>query len=91
MAAYRLMFALRQHALEAALPTGAAHEGKALVAPSAQSLQLDTLRSKLLKVAAQVKQTARRLVVRLSSSFAYQDLFTRIAVRLLTAQAVPAG
>lgn len=91
VAAYRLLFALRHHALEAALPTGAAHEGKALVAPSAQSLQLDTLRSKLLKVAAQVKQTARRLVVRLCASFAYQDLFTRIAARLLTAQAVPTG
>jgi hypothetical protein len=89
-AAYRLMYGLRQRALEL-LPH--VDDPKPLVLPQAQSLQLDSLRQKLLKVGAQVTQTVRRIAVHLSSSFPYQALFAALAQRLASVQAleVPAG
>jgi Transposase DDE domain group 1 len=101
VAAYRLMYALRQTVLKEekglqadkqglalALPslpsdvgdrgTAQSGEAKPLLTASAQSLQFDTLRLKLLKVGAQVEQRARRIVVRLCSAFPYQELFARV-------------
>lgn len=66
--AYRLMHALRR-----------------AVAPLCEKLgrsQFDTLRLRLLKVGAIVKQSARRIHVRLSESFPQATVFNRLAVSL---------
>lgn len=65
-AAYRLLHALR---------TAAAQLDAAL-----GSLQLDTLRLRLLKVAAQVTESARRLWVRLPKVFPFAEAFRALAL-----------
>ena len=45
--------------------------------------QVGTLRVKLLKVAARVRVSVRRVVLHLSSYYPYQPLFTRIVPRLV--------
>jgi len=67
-AAYRLMFALRQ-----AVRT---------ISPQRGRWQFDTLRLRLLKVAAWVTRSARRIVVRLPRSFPLADLFRALAAAL---------
>lgn len=67
-AAYRLLFALRQQ-----------------VAPQSAELgraQFDTLRLRLLKVAAWVTQSVRRIRVRLPQAFPFTEVFSRLAVQL---------
>lgn len=49
-----------------------------------QEAQVGTLRLKLLKIGARVKQSVRRIVLHLSSGFPLQELFTQL-VRRLTA------
>ncbi len=66
--AYRLMHALRNAA--------------AVVEPSLGSLQMDTLRLRLLKVAALVTSSVRRLLVRLPHAFPLAPVFLAIARRL---------
>jgi hypothetical protein len=70
--AYRLMFALRAEV--------------ATVAPALATVQFDTLRTRLLKVVAQVRQSARRIVVALPRAFGLGALFQTLAARF----AVPA-
>ncbi len=67
-AAYRLMHALRTQARQVSAELGRA--------------QFDTLRLKLLKVAALVTQSARRLLVRLPRSFPMAAAFAALATRL---------
>ena len=74
-AAYRLMHALRQR-----------------VAPLHEKLgraQFDTLRLILLKVAAQVTQTTRRILVRLPRVFPQAALFRELAAQLAAVPAAP--
>ena len=66
--AYRLMHALRRAA--------------ATVVPQLGRLQMDTLRTRLLKVAALAAQSARRILVRLPRVFPLADAFQRIARHL---------
>jgi hypothetical protein len=66
--AYRLLDALRVEA--------------AVVAPALGRVQFDTLRLKLLKVAAWVQQSVRRIVVALPHSFPLATVFARLATRL---------
>lgn len=66
--AYRLMHALRTTA--------------ALVEPALGRLQMDTLRLRLLKVAAQVTSSVRRILVRLPRAFPLADAFSAIARQL---------
>lgn len=73
--AYRLMFALRTEV--------------AGVAPALATVQFDTLRTKLLKVVAQVRQTARRIVLTLPQAFGLAAVFRALAVRF--ALPVPAS
>lgn len=88
-AAYRLMYALRKTALELAPHCC---DVAPLLQPAAQSIQFDTLRLKLLKVGAQVKQTARRICIRLCSSYPFQALFAAMARSLAPASVpVPSG
>jgi hypothetical protein len=68
--AYRLMFALRNAA--------------ATVEPALRSLQMDTLRLRLLKVAAIVVTSVRRVVVRLPRAFPLASTFFAIARYLNT-------
>jgi len=68
VAAYRLVFAIRQAA-------GA-------VSPELATAQFDTLRLRLLKVAAQVKQSARRILIRLPAVFPFAQAFAEIAYAL---------
>jgi len=75
-AAYRLLHALRQEVAEESAELGRA--------------QFDTLRLRLLKVAAWVTQSVRRILVRLPQAFPQAELFRRLATRLLPAQAAPA-
>ena len=65
---YRLMHALRTTA--------------AVVAPALGRLQMDTLRLRLLKVAALVVRSVRRILVRLPQVFPLADAFGAIARRL---------
>ncbi len=44
--------------------------------------QVTTIRCKLLKIAARITTSVRRIVLHLSSSYPYQELFARIAARL---------
>jgi hypothetical protein len=66
--AYRLMYALRAEA------------GR--VEPSLRRVQMDTLRLRLLKVAALVVRSVRRIVVRLPRAFPLAAAFTAIAQHL---------
>jgi hypothetical protein len=68
--AYVLMHALRVEA------------GKQ--SPSLATVQMDTLRLRLLKVAATVKQSARRILVRLPRAFPLASTFAAISVSLVT-------
>lgn len=69
-AAYVLMHALRVEA------------GKQ--SPSLATVQMDTLRLRLLKVAATVKQSARRILVRLPRAFPLASTFAAISGALVT-------
>jgi hypothetical protein len=66
--AYRLMFALRSTVAEEA--------------PALASVQMDTLRLRLLKVAAEAVSSVRRVVVRLPAAFPAASVFVAIAARL---------
>ena len=70
-AAYRLLFAVRN---------AAAHVDEQLGA-----LQFDTLRLRLLKVAAHVTTSARRIWIRISQAFPLADAFGRVAHMLAPA------
>jgi len=67
-AAYRLMHRLRHHV--------------AAVSPDLGRTQFDTLRLKLLKVAAQVTRSVRRILARLPQSFPQAEVFAAVATRL---------
>ncbi len=66
--AYRLMLGLRQSTEK--------------VAPKLGRSQFDTLRLRLLKIAAQIKESARRILVRLPAAFPYASVFRAIATGL---------
>ena len=70
-AAYRLMHAVREAAKTIDATLG--------------SMQFDTLRLRLLKVATTVKQSARRIVFAMPHSFPFAAAFAAIAARLSTA------
>lgn len=72
-AAYRLLFALRR-----AL-------GK--VKPSWATIQFDTLRLRLLKVAGLVRQSVRRIVVQLPASFPFAEIFHATASEIAAPRA----
>jgi len=74
-AAYRLMFALRQ-----ALKPLSETLGKA---------QFDTIRLRLFKVAAEVQESTRRILVRLPKAFPFAKVFCQLARRLTTVPAHP--
>lgn len=65
---YRLLDELRTHI--------------AAVAPALGRAQFDTIRLRLLKVAAQVRQSVRRIVVALPSTFGLGNVFAQVAARL---------
>ncbi len=67
-AAYRLMFALREQLAVERIDMG--------------TCQFDTLRLRLLKVAAMVTQSARRILIRLPAAFPLAAAFRAIAARL---------
>jgi len=67
-AAYRLMHALRNAA--------------ALIEPALGRVQMDTLRRRLLKVAAQVTSTVRRVLIQLPRAFPLAAVFSAIARQL---------
>lgn len=67
-AAYRLLHALRQEA--------------ALISPELGRAQFDTLRIRLLKVAALVQQSVRRIWVRLPRAYPWCQVFGRLAERM---------
>lgn len=54
----------------------------AVFVPAMARAQFDTVRLRLLKVAAMVDQSVRRIVIRLPSCFGSADLFARIAARI---------
>ncbi len=66
--AYRLLFAVRQAAASVDAQLG--------------SMQFDTLRLRLLKVAASVSESARRIVLRMPRSFPFAAAFASIATLL---------
>ena len=67
-AAYRLLHALRREAGRESAELG--------------RCQFDTLRLRLLKVAALVSQSLRRIWVRLPRAFPYKEVFARLAARM---------
>lgn len=67
-AAYRLMYALREEVAE--------------VSPQLGRKQMDTLRLRLLKVAAIVTQSVRRILVRLPAVFPFRAIFRALLQRL---------
>ena len=73
--AYQLMHALRRRLAPISAKLGRA--------------QFDTLRLKLLRVSAEVKQTVRRIRVRLSKAFPQAAVFREVAVRLAAEPAAP--
>jgi hypothetical protein len=78
-AAYRLMYGLR------AQLAAVAQERRLQampVSPDLSRLQFDTLRLKLLKVGAQVKQLSRRIAVRMSAAFPLAAVFGELSRRL---------
>jgi hypothetical protein len=66
--AYRLLDGLRTHVK--------------IVAPELGRAQFDTIRLRLLKVAAHVRQSVRRIAVALPSTFGLADVFAQVAARL---------
>jgi hypothetical protein len=68
IAAYRLLHALRREVARDSAELGRA--------------QFDTLRLKLLKVAALVRQSARRIWVRLPAAFPFREIFAVLAGRM---------
>jgi hypothetical protein len=66
--AYRLLDELRAHLK--------------VVTPELGRAQFDTIRLRLLKVAAHVRQSVRRIAVALPSAFALADVFAQVAARL---------
>jgi Transposase DDE domain group 1 len=66
--AYRLLDGLRTHLK--------------VVAPELGRAQFDTIRLRLLKVAAHVRQSVRRIAVALPSAFGLADVFAKLAARL---------
>lgn len=58
-----------------------------LVGTELACAQVDSVRLKLFKVAARVQMSVRRVIFHLSSSYPYQSLFARLAVRLCAAPA----
>jgi hypothetical protein len=66
--AYRLLDGLRTHLK--------------VVAPELGRAQFDTIRLRLLKVAAQVRQSVRRIAVALPRAFGLADVFAQVAARL---------
>lgn len=68
LAAYRLMFALREELAAERIDLG--------------NCQLDTLRLRLLKIGALVSQSVRRILIRLPEVFPLADAFCAIAARL---------
>lgn len=73
--AYRLMHALRERIQPLSFELGKS--------------QFDTLRLKILRVAAQVTQTTRRILVRLPRAFPEADLFRQIAAEIARLPPVP--
>lgn len=69
-AAYRLLYALRQQIAPISVELGRA--------------QFDTLRLRLLKVAAWVTQSARRILVRLPKAFPWAEAFFQLSAELQT-------
>lgn len=67
VAGYRLLDALRRHV--------------AVAAPTLATSQFDTLQLRLLKVAAHVQESVRRIVVALPQSFPWAPLFRAVAER----------
>ena len=67
-AAYRLMHALRRKVAQNSYQLGRA--------------QFDTLRLRLLKVAAMVSQSTRRILIRLPRAYVFRQLFWQLAARL---------
>lgn len=53
--------------------------------------RVDTIRSRLLKLAGRVKKTVRRIRLSLASAFPLQDVFSRILFNLRTAAQAPPG
>jgi len=76
--AYRLMFALRQEVAQVAPPTLHVGTDKLRLGVA----QMDTLRNRLLKVAAEVTRSVRRVLVRLPRSFPLADVFVCLLDRL---------
>ena len=54
----------------------------AAVAPALGRARFDTIRLRLLKVAAQVRQSVQRIVVALPSTFGLANVFAQVAARL---------
>jgi DDE family transposase len=54
------------------------------VGSSLGEVQMDTLRLRLLKVAAHVTQSVRRILVRLPRAFPFADVFASIAQALMS-------
>lgn len=52
----------------------------AKVAPTQAGVQMDTLRARLLKVAVEVKQSVRRIVVSLPETFPLAEVWSAVAV-----------
>ena len=67
--AYRLLHEVRRAARE--------------VGSSLGNVQMDTLRLRLLKVAAHVTQSVRRILVRLPRAFPFADVFAAVAAKLM--------
>ena len=76
--AYRLMLALRQEVTQVAPPEMYVGTDKLRLGVA----QMDTLRNRLLKVAAEVTRSVRRVLVRLPRSFPLADIFVRLLDRL---------
>ena len=72
------MLALRQEIAEVAAPT--IHVGTDRLRLGVA--QMDTLRNRLLKVAAEVTRSVRRVLIRMPRSFPLADIFVRLLDRL---------
>lgn len=82
MAAYRLMFGLHRELQELAAAPEADPDAATPGAAELSRFQFDTLRLRLLKVAALVTQSVRRVLFRLPESFPMADLFAVLLRRL---------
>lgn len=74
-AAYRLMFELREELAIERIDMG--------------NCQLDTLRMRLLKVGAMVRQSVRRILIQMPEAFPLADAFLAICARLSPSSGVP--